>query len=436
MDACARFCVAVWLLAALVAPRPVDMARAEDAEAEPTPDAAPLDGDETQADPVPARDPFAADEKPALPSRLDPPADSLPAASAAPPPGSPDDLPVEAQPPLVPAAPPAPRPPTAPDGTTSVMIAPPDDAPRAPPVDPRAPPAPSAPPARLAVDGEPPAMARSVATPAGTAPALLSDLLDPLAGQASAPAYARPLTLLEALQRAGDPSRRLWVVQAYWKTAIAFATVKSCSVAGQRIDMVAPGGDPHDRAVLDVAVAAARADLAEAIALLGTTQQELVDLARLPPTEPPPWPVDRPLATPYQTHFDSIFAQRIATGRVRAIARTLPARHESVEARAIATRAATEVFAMAEADHAKGRRPIEAVVAAHASLVSQEREFLRAARAYNTDIAEYAMAVADLTVPDDVFVAMLIGASGAPRPVVPASFPLERAGTPRPGILP
>jgi hypothetical protein len=46
------------------------------------------------------------------------------------------------------------------------------------------------------------------------------------------------------------------------------------------------------------------------------------------------------------------------------------------------------------------------------------------------------MAVADLTVPDDVFVAMLIGASGAPRPVVPASFPLNAAGTPRPGILP
>ena len=41
MDACARFCVTVWLLSALVAPRPVDMARAEDTEAAPTPDAAP-----------------------------------------------------------------------------------------------------------------------------------------------------------------------------------------------------------------------------------------------------------------------------------------------------------------------------------------------------------------------------------------------------------
>jgi hypothetical protein len=170
-------------------------------------------------------------------------------------------------------------------------------------------------------------------------------------------------------------------------------------------------------------VAAARADLAEAIAVLGATQQELADLARLPATEPPPWPVDRPLATSYQTHFDTIFAQRIATGRVRAIARTLPARHEALEARAQAVRAATEAAALAETDHAKGVRPIEAVVAAHAALVAHEREFLRAARAYNTDIAEYGMAVADLTVPDDLFVAMLIGAAAAPPPVVPAGFP-------------
>ena len=64
---------------------------------------------------------------------------------------------------------------------------------------------------------------------------------------------------------------------------------------------------------------------------------------------------------------------------------------------------------MAEADHAKGQRPIEAVIAAHAALVSQQREFLLATKAYNLDIAEYAMAVADLSVPDDRFVSMLIG---------------------------
>jgi len=191
----------------------------------------------------------------------------------------------------------------------------------------------------------------------------------------------------------------------------------------ERLELIAPGGDPHDRASLDVAVAAARADLADARVRLGAGQQELVDLARLPFSEPLPWPVDRPLVEPYSTHFEAIFANRMATGRVRTIVRSLPARHESVASRALAVLAATKAIEMAEADHARGKRPIESVIAAHAALVTQQSAFVEAVRTYNVEIAEYAMAVADLTVPDERFVAMLIPAP-APwqaQPIAPVS---------------
>jgi len=268
--------------------------------------------------------------------------------------------------------------------------------------------------------------------PAGSdSTALLAELLEPLAGRppterpavATAELYARPLPLLEALERSGDRARRLWITQSYWKVSAAYAWVRCCAEAIERLEMIAPGGDPHDRATLDVATAAARADLADARAQLGGVQQELVDLARLPLADPLPWPVDRPLAGPYQTHFDQIFASRTATGRVRAISRALPARHEALESRAAAVRAAANAMAMAEADHAKGRRPIEAVIAAHAAVVGQQREFLLATRAYNLDIAEYAMAVADLSVPDDRFVSMLIGSPIQWRPTPPPAAP-------------
>jgi hypothetical protein len=242
--------------------------------------------------------------------------------------------------------------------------------------------------------------------PTSAAIDLLGQLLEP---RPDADAPTRPLPLLEALERPGDRSRRLWIVQAYWKAAVADAAVRSAEAAFERLELVAPGSDPHDRAVLDVATAAARADLADARARLAAARQELVDLARLPPGDPLPRPVDLPLAIPYETHFDAIFANRIATGRIRTIARTLPLRHEALEARALAVTAAAEALAMAEADHAKATRPIEAVVAAHAALVVQEREFLEAVRAYNLDIAEYGMAVVDLAVPDDAFVSVLIG---------------------------
>jgi len=265
----------------------------------------------------------------------------------------------------------------------------------------------------------PPATAVTPPPAPPAAPSLATDLLaqalEPLAGRPGGAAadqqiYARPLPLLEALDRSGDRGRRLWITQAYWKVAGGFAAVRWATEAIERLDLVAPGGDPHDRATLDVATAAARADLADARAQLGAAQQELVDLAKLPVTDPLPWPVDRPLAIPYQTHFEAIFANRPATGRVRAIARTLPARHEALEARAAAVRAAEKAATMAEADHAQGKRPIEAVIAAHAALVGQQREFLQATKAYNLEIAEYAMAAADLSIPDDRFAAMLIGA--------------------------
>lgn len=289
------------------------------------------------------------------------------------------------------------------DGTTSVVV------PAEPPAAPVAAAAASPP-----VPNAPPPTASSPSTPPLTgAGELLASMLEPLAARAAIPAdaqlYTRPLPLLEALERSGDRARRLWIVQAYWKVSAAFAGVRAATEAIERLELIAPGGDPHDRATLDVATAAARADLAEAKAQLGIAQQELVDLARLPLTDPPPWPVDRPLASPYETHFDAIFANRVATGRVRAIARTLSPRHEAIESRAAAVRAAEQAMTMAEADHAKGKRPIEAVVAAHDALVDQQREFLQATRAYNLDIAEYAMAVADLSVPDDRFVSMLIG---------------------------
>lgn len=294
---------------------------------------------------------------------------------------------------------------------------------------------PATPPATAGQPAVPPTEPPPAETPnAGLATDLLAQALEPLTGrprvnQGDAALYARPLPLLEALDRSGDRGRRLWVTQAYWKVATSFAAVRWATEAIERLELVAPGGDPHDRATLDVTAAAARADLADARAQLGAAQQELVDLGRLPVTDPLPWPVDRPLAIPYQTHFEAVFANRPATGRVRAIARTLPARHEALEARAAAVRAAEKAATMAEADHAQGKRPIEAVIAAHAALVGQQREFLQATKAYNLEIAEYAMAAADLSIPDDRFAAMLIGAPiqwrqpAAPQPSSPQAAP-------------
>lgn len=306
------------------------------------------------------------------------------------------------------------------DGTISVVVDPPRDA-----ITPQ-------------TDADRPAVAAPT-----VAAELLDDLLEPTdtAGDPNLP--ERPLPLLEALERSGDRARRLWITQAYWKVAASSGRMRQASTAAERLELVAPGSAQQDRVVLDALVAERRADLAAARAALMASQQELVDLVRLPVGEPLPRTVDRPLVTPYQTHFDTIFANRMATGRVRAIHRMLPARYESIEAGAAAVRASAEAFALAEAHHAQGRLAIETVAAAAERLESQERRFIEDVRVYNAEIAEYVMAVADFSVPDDRFAAMLIGTPTPwrqPPVVIPASatgdVPPATAPVPPPPFVP
>jgi hypothetical protein len=322
------------------------------------------------------------------------------------------------------------------DGTVSVVV----DPPARPTEPPTAPGLVPPPPAALPPGAASPPPAADVVQPFVSGPAadLLGRALEPPAAASAEAATSRPLPLIEALERSGDRSRRLWITQAYWKVSAACAHVRFAAEAVERLDLVAPGAAAHERAVLDAATAAARADLADARADLSAAQQELYDLVRLPIGEPLPWPVDRPLVTPYQTHFDTIFASRPATGRTRAIHRLLPSRHEAIQQRASAATSAAEAFRLAEADHAKGQRPIESVVAAHTALAESERAFATALRAYNADIAEYAMAVADLSLPDDRFAMMLIGTPTPwqpPAPVQPAGL-VQPPGQPPAAFVP
>lgn len=232
----------------------------------------------------------------------------------------------------------------------------------------------------------------------------------------------KPLPLLEALERSGDRTRRLWITQAYWKLAAAAARVRFAAEAEERLSLVAPGESPDDLVLLDLATAAARGESASAGVELVAAQQEIVDLVRLPVTEPPPWPVDRPLTTAYQTHFETIFAGRPATGRVRAIHRQLPLEHAAVVSRGEACVAAQRRFEGVESMHARGSTPIDAVLSSHDALVEQTEAFVAAVRAYNLDIAEYVMAVADLSVPDERFASMLIGQPIPWRQPVAAGF--------------
>jgi len=417
--------LATAILATVIPPS----ARAEDPPPDPLPDL------QTQPDPIAQPDPFP----PAIPPAIPP---------GTPETGLPNRLPDGS---LEPASPALPEPPGAgargPDGTVSVLASDPSPPPAIAPVTergtpPLAPPfstPPAGPPGARTTPSAPLAASPSAppSVPASRAPAASPSAADlaarglafpfpPLDAADTSP--PRPLTLLEALERSGDRSRRLWITQAYWKLAAAAARFRHALEAEERLAVVAPGGNAEDGTILETAEEAARGRTAAAAVELVAAQQELADLVRLPVPEPPPIPADRPLTSAYQTHFETIFAVRPATGRVRAIHRQLPPAHAAILARSRAVTSAEARFTAVETLHAQGKKPIGAVLAAHDAILEQQLAFVDAVAVYNLAIAEYVMAVADLSVPDAAFATMLIGQPLPWRPQ-PGSPPVE-------GILP
>jgi len=372
-----RACAAIAVCASVLAAAPAQPPEPPPDMAPPPPFDAPLEPPAERVDP--ATPPPADPAEPDVPigSDMVPPLDAGPLVAT----------------PAVPIPPPPAAAPGFADGTASIVV----------PDPPRQPPRTSS----AAAQRQPDAAADLPAA------RLLADALMPPPAafelaRGGAPA-GRPVPLLEALERSGDRSRRLWITQAYWKLAAAAARHRFAADAEERLSLVAPGGNADDLAMLDAAIHGARGRAATAVVELISAQQELSDLVRLPVTEPPPLTADRPLTSAYQTHFETIFALRPATGRVRAIHRQLPAAHAAILARAQATAAAQERFDVVEALYAQAKKPINAVLSAHDAITAQQQAFVDAVAAYNLAIAEYVMAVADLSVPDEQFASMLIG---------------------------
>ena len=113
----------------------------------------------------------------------------------------------------------------------------------------------------------------------------------------------------------------------------------------------------------------------------------------LPPDAVLPLPADRPLAGPYRTSFQELFAGRIAPERARLLDRTLPIWQQTVDG-AAAVQAAEDVLVAVSENQTSPQGDAAAVAACSDALLQQRREFVRAVCDYNQGIAEYGLTVA------------------------------------------
>jgi hypothetical protein len=231
--------------------------------------------------------------------------------------------------------------------------------------------------------------------------ALQSPKNSPLAGHA--------LTLLQAMGPfASNRNSQLAIARAYWKLSAAQGDYNWAVEEADQLDHIPTGTGAVDSTVMATARASTQARLLEAKLGAVTAQQELADLLAIPASSPLPLAADPPLVGAYRTYFETLYSGRVAPPRMRLIDRTLPIRREAIETHVAAVQAAASAVHAADDARAKGGSDLQNLLLRGADLSRQRRLFLAAVRDYNFDIAEYALTVAEPSVPTERVIGMLI----------------------------
>lgn len=207
-----------------------------------------------------------------------------------------------------------------------------------------------------------------------------------------------PMTLSEALSKRSDRESRLQIAHAYWKLATATAALKIAHDESQRVPDIAAGsvGQPNeiDRLLLESEQRAAAARIHEATVAFVSAQHDLAEAVGSAAGDPLPVAADAPFLGAYATRFDELFTNRTAPVQLRAIHRTLPELRQAIVQRAKAVVAATDALERTTAAYQQRQIGIDSYLAALRNLSAQRQACLGVARAYNDDIADYAINVA------------------------------------------
>jgi len=230
----------------------------------------------------------------------------------------------------------------------------------------------------------------------------------------------RPLSLLEALSRAGNRSQQVEVTHAYWRLTMAVAEYHASLDEQEQLgELTAP---PVEAAMLSAAQASAAAALRAAELAVLAAQHELAEAAALPAGDPLPLCADLPHVGPYRTYPDASPSVPSLAGRIRLIDRTLPIRRRAIDVRAAAVQAAENALQAAVDSFHLGETDLSTVLAQVALLGRQRRALLRTVCDYNRDIADYALAVVDPQISGQALVATLIMSPGDASRVEPATL--------------
>jgi len=253
----------------------------------------------------------------------------------------------------------------------------------------------------------------SLSSTSQSTPSLAEQILSPAILSDDARQSESAISLLEALEDAGERELQHTIVKAYWQLSLAQADANFAMDEVALLSRIQATGSTEKAQLVAANEAASARDL-EAQLALAAAQHDFSEAIGRRVVDPQYAPSNLPYVGVYRTNFGSLFAGREPPAGLLRIERTLPHYHRLIEGRSRAVAASMDALAETQAAYSQRQVGLSEVLQAHQLMRDQRLALLRSVGDYNYTIADFALSVASQGVSREAVVAMLIE---VPRPL-------------------
>ena len=233
---------------------------------------------------------------------------------------------------------------------------------------------------------------------------------------------------LEDMMKTTPLKYRKAMVRQYWETYFDWATLQNRIRHSSWLQQVSNPRTRPEQLLLQTAKSIAKNDVTAAEIQLSKSQSKLQQLARSKTRDLLPLPLDQPLVTNYNSHYDWYEARDLIPANLKGINEMLPRTHKLISERAKTVAQAENARKLSLQAFSGGQVALGDLLMSGSVWKSSLQDFVGTVVTYNYAISDYALSITSPQKPIDQVVAMLVAKPKSINEVAQKNSILQRTG--------
>lgn len=213
---------------------------------------------------------------------------------------------------------------------------------------------------------------------------------------------------LESLLRSTPTRYRMAMVQQYWETYFDWSNLQNRRMHSGWLAALSSPRSQSEQSLLTTAKSMAQNELTAAEIQLARSQSKLQQLSRSSHPQLLPLPMDQPLVTKYNTHYEWYASRNRIPAKLKGINEMLPRTYELISSRADTVQQAESARSQATQAYKSGQLGLSNVLESGRVWHSAMQGFSGTVVSYNQAISDYALTITPAEKPISELVSMLV----------------------------